>query len=300
MKYIQPILVVPGGEAPQADFDLVNRAGWLIQQWLETRYRADVMAYVLRPLRPPCNEPWSYFAPSGDPATDNRSWQQMGAWLMAQGIPEMLAKVYIPQPDPLVVTGMDQIFHLVFLQDFHDERDGHADEYYTWWGWGTIGGPGVSLKVAVVDYGLINNLADANLEGVEASGNYAMGELLHEYGHMLGWPHLNEPYPNLMSAHWQAWPAVNIPDEIISTNPPFVAMRWLALNPPFDHSVAMRWLDLHFKDLERAYPDEWLAIEGQHLIAHAPRLLDAVSAAKALGVDNPFIVGTRSTQDVDK
>ena len=71
--------------------------------------------------------------------------------------------------------------------------------------------------------------------------------------------------------------------------------------PPFDRSVEMRWLGLHFKELERTYPGEWLAIEGESLVAHGPGLVDVLSDAQRKGVENPFIAGTRPThlQDVD-
>lgn len=70
---------------------------------------------------------------------------------------------------------------------------------------------------------------------------------------------------------------------------------------PFDRSTEMRWFESHSKELERSYPDEWLAIEDEHLISHGARLVDVLNEARTKGVDNPFIVGTRPAhfKDVD-
>lgn len=53
-----------------------------------------------------------------------------------------------------------------------------------------------------------------------------------------------------------------------------------------DRSSEMKWLD----ENRAAYEDQWVAVEGQRLISASTDPLKVFSAAKAAGVQTPFIV----------
>ena len=56
--------------------------------------------------------------------------------------------------------------------------------------------------------------------------------------------------------------------------------------PSRDRSSEMKWLD----ENRAAYADQWVAVEGDHLIAANVDPLNVFSVAKAAGIQTPFVV----------
>jgi len=56
--------------------------------------------------------------------------------------------------------------------------------------------------------------------------------------------------------------------------------------PSRDRSSEMKWLD----ENRAAYADQWVAVEGDRLIAANVDPLSVFSAAKAAGIQTPFVV----------
>jgi Family of unknown function (DUF5678) len=56
--------------------------------------------------------------------------------------------------------------------------------------------------------------------------------------------------------------------------------------PSRDRSSEMKWLDAN----HTAYADQWVAVEGDRLIAANVDPLKVFSAAKAAGISTPFVV----------
>lgn len=55
--------------------------------------------------------------------------------------------------------------------------------------------------------------------------------------------------------------------------------------PPVDLSRELRWLKAHRYE----YPEQWVALEGDRLIAHGPQARDVYAAARAAGIKSPFV-----------
>lgn len=56
-----------------------------------------------------------------------------------------------------------------------------------------------------------------------------------------------------------------------------------------DHTATVEWL-AHQPGLLDDYIDEWVAIVGHEIVAHAPSVIDAVREAKERGYDDPLLV----------
>ena len=51
----------------------------------------------------------------------------------------------------------------------------------------------------------------------------------------------------------------------------------------------LRWLGKQDK-LRKKLAGQWVAVEGERLIAHGPRLKEVLQQSKAQGVEHPFVV----------
>ena len=56
--------------------------------------------------------------------------------------------------------------------------------------------------------------------------------------------------------------------------------------PSRDRTVEIKWIELK----RTAYADQWVAVEGDRLVAAGPDSLKVFNAAKAEGIRHPFIV----------
>ena len=52
----------------------------------------------------------------------------------------------------------------------------------------------------------------------------------------------------------------------------------------------LEYFGTHFAELREKYPDQWLAIEGEELVAHDPNVLEVCRLAEAKGYSNPVLV----------
>lgn len=183
MRVVQPVLVIPGGVATEADVEVVNRASVLAQQWWETR-NLDLLVYHLRPSAPVVVEDESYFFPpdwyvgTQDATPWYAVWSLLPEWFPNGG--------RVPDED---------IIWLVFLKSPpHDSGT---------WGWG-------GANLIVVDYNLVDMLPSATLEAIHTPGNLAMGIITHEEAHTLGWEHPTTE-ENTLNFNSKQWPEVAIP-----------------------------------------------------------------------------------------
>lgn len=51
----------------------------------------------------------------------------------------------------------------------------------------------------------------------------------------------------------------------------------------------MDWFLANMTSLVAKYPDEWLAISNQNVIAHSPSLPELQKMVQAKGIENPFV-----------
>lgn len=56
--------------------------------------------------------------------------------------------------------------------------------------------------------------------------------------------------------------------------------------PSRDRSREMNWIN----DNRANYPDQWVVVEGDQLISAGPDAIEAFAAAKAAGIEVPFLV----------
>lgn len=54
-------------------------------------------------------------------------------------------------------------------------------------------------------------------------------------------------------------------------------------------AIEMSWLQAHQEELRHNFPGEWVAIEGQSVVAHAPDLPALLQAATQAGHPHPFV-----------
>jgi hypothetical protein len=54
-------------------------------------------------------------------------------------------------------------------------------------------------------------------------------------------------------------------------------------------ATEMSWLQAHQEELRHTYPGEWIALEGQNVVAHAPDLPTLLQAATEAGHPHPFV-----------
>jgi hypothetical protein len=54
-------------------------------------------------------------------------------------------------------------------------------------------------------------------------------------------------------------------------------------------ATEMSWLQAHQEQLRQTYPGQWVAIEGQSVVAHAPDLPGLLQAASEAGHPHPFV-----------
>jgi hypothetical protein len=54
-------------------------------------------------------------------------------------------------------------------------------------------------------------------------------------------------------------------------------------------ATEMSWLQANQEELRHTFPGEWIAIEGQNVVAHAPDLPTLLQAATEAGHPHPFV-----------
>jgi hypothetical protein len=54
-------------------------------------------------------------------------------------------------------------------------------------------------------------------------------------------------------------------------------------------AVALEWVSRHLVDLRAQYPDRWIAVSGNQVVASADTLPELLHAAQNAGVQEPFI-----------
>jgi hypothetical protein len=54
------------------------------------------------------------------------------------------------------------------------------------------------------------------------------------------------------------------------------------------------WLDANMRDLEENHAGQWVALQGDELIAVGDKLSDVLAAARSKGVENPLITAIRA------
>ena len=64
-------------------------------------------------------------------------------------------------------------------------------------------------------------------------------------------------------------------------------------NPVLYQSPEMQWFNKNYDLIEKEYPGEWLAVEGERIIAHSYLLDEVLNVARMHGVDKPFVIATR-------
>jgi hypothetical protein len=63
--------------------------------------------------------------------------------------------------------------------------------------------------------------------------------------------------------------------------------------PPSFHELEMRWLAEH----EAEYVGQWLALDGDRLLSHGADRHKVRAAARAQGVESPFVVFAEDQQE---
>src|SRR3990172_5661003 len=58
---------------------------------------------------------------------------------------------------------------------------------------------------------------------------------------------------------------------------------------PRSRVTEIKWIDEHALELRSRYPREWIAVEGEELVAHGMKLANVIAAAKAKDVQHPFV-----------
>lgn len=75
------------------------------------------------------------------------------------------------------------------------------------------------------------------------------------------------------------------------TKPPRPEIRRV---PPIDLSREMQWLKEH----RHEYLEQWVALDGDRLIAHGKRASEVYSVARAAGLKSPFVEFISATDDL--
>ena len=71
--------------------------------------------------------------------------------------------------------------------------------------------------------------------------------------------------------------------------PEVMIVKTRSASPDRDHDDTLEWLAQQPGLLDE-YVDEWVAIVGHEIVAHAPSVIDAVREAKERGYDDPLLV----------
>lgn len=71
-------------------------------------------------------------------------------------------------------------------------------------------------------------------------------------------------------------------------------LSWKSTEPVNERREEMQWLAQE----SSSYAGEWVAIQGPRLIAHGAKLADVSAAAKAAGVNDPFLASVPEDPDI--
>ncbi len=161
---INPVLLVPGFEATEADVAAVRTAIIPIQAWWQAY---GVMLLMLDPKTPFCHEEWDYFRDyPGGPFYAVQDMAVREGWRSADDDGESVKA-------------------LVFLRGY---AEGHGEA-----------GP----TVGVVSYDpTVSDLSTAGNDSTPTAGDQAAGLVSHEIGHLLGLHHTQVPLDLMSDQAW--------------------------------------------------------------------------------------------------